>query len=104
MVSAGLGENIASVDVFSGRAQGVFKFGCKEGTVPHGDEDVVVAAHEAYGAQQGGHGDEFGAVAPVAVPMARWIGPVPWLAARFSERAMIARARSSARPRAMVRG
>ena len=64
MVSAGLGENIASVDVFSGRAQGVFEFGCKEGTVPHGDEDVVVAAHEAYGAQQGGHGDEFGAVAP----------------------------------------
>ena len=32
--------------------------------MPHGDEDVVVAAHEAYGAQQGGHGDEFGAVAP----------------------------------------
>ena len=50
MVSAGLGENIASVDVFSGRAQGIFELGCQEGTMPHGDEDVVFAAHEAYGA------------------------------------------------------
>ena len=37
----------------------------------------------------------------VAVPMPRWMGPVPWVAARCSERAMIARARSRARPRAM---
>ena len=36
-----------------------------------------------------------------AVPMARWMGPVPCAAERSSERAMIARARPSARPRAM---
>ena len=43
--------------------------------MPHGDEDVVVAAHEAYGAQQGGHGDEFGAVAPRGGSDAQVDGP-----------------------------
>ena len=36
-----------------------------------------------------------------AVPIPRWMGPVPWVAARCSDRAMIARARSRARPSAM---
>ena len=37
----------------------------------------------------------------VAVPIPRWMGPVPCADARCSERAMSARARSRARPRAM---
>ena len=49
-MSAGLGEDVAAVDVLPGGAQGLGEFGGQEGSPSQGDEDVVVASHEAHGA------------------------------------------------------
>ena len=64
VVSGGLGENVAPVDVDAGAAQGVFELGRQQRAVSDGDEHVVVAPHEAHGAQEGGGGDDLGPVSP----------------------------------------
>ena len=62
--SAGCGQHGLAVCVDAVGAQCVGQFGGKDRASSQGDEDVVVASHEAHRAQQGGDGDRVHAAAP----------------------------------------
>ena len=62
--SAGLGEDRVPVQVEAVAAQCLGQFGSEQAAASERDEHVVVATHEAHGAQQGGDGDGVGSVAP----------------------------------------
>ena len=104
MGSTGFGQHSLTVHIDSVLAQGVAEFGGENGSSAQGDKDVVIAAHERTGRSSAGTVTASIPAPHEAVPIPRWMGPVPWALARCSDRAMIARARSRARPSAMVRG
>ena len=62
--TARLCEDRVPVHVEAVAAQGLGQLGGEQGAASERDEHVVVAAHEAHGAQQGGDGDGVGPVAP----------------------------------------
>ena len=59
-----LREDRVSVHVEAVAAQGLGQFGGEKAAASERDEHVIVATHEAHGAQQGGNGDGVGSVAP----------------------------------------
>ena len=62
--SAGCGQHGLAICVDAVGAQCVGQFGGEDRASSQGDEDVVVASHEAHRAQQGGDGDRVHAAAP----------------------------------------
>ena len=68
MGSTSLGQHGLTVYVDTVLTQSVAELGREDSSSAQGDEDVIIAAHEAHGAQQRGHGDGVGSVAPRGGP------------------------------------
>ena len=68
MCAARLCEDRVPVHVEAVAAQGLGQLGGEQAAASERNEHVVVAAHEAHGAQQGGDGDGVGSVAPRGGP------------------------------------
>ena len=66
--AARLSEDRVPVHVEAVAAQGLGQLGGEQAAASERDENVVVAAHEAHGAQQSGHGDGVGSVTPRGGP------------------------------------
>ena len=64
MGSAGLGEDRVPVHVKAVATQGLGQLGGEQAAASKRDEHVVVATHEAHGAQKGRDGDGVGSVTP----------------------------------------
>ena len=64
MGSTGCGQHGLTVHVDAVLTQSVAELGGEDGSSAQGDEDVVIAAHEAHRAQQRGYGNRVDSSAP----------------------------------------